>query len=107
MSNGTDYLGTNNRPYRTMVMLFNNFSVHNLRLNKEDFFFNYKETYKLRGVRRLVEESGWLCALRQLFQLSGAVVDLLDLQGSSVLLSLEDGWDVTAQVGIYGNFTWW
>lgn len=47
---------------------------------------------------RLVEESGWLCLLRQLFQLSGAVVDLLDLQGSSVLLSLEDGWDVTAQV---------
>ena len=47
---------------------------------------------------RLVEESGWLWQLRQLFQLSGAVVDLLDVQGSSVLLSLEDGWDVTAQV---------
>ncbi|KAI8440796.1 hypothetical protein MSG28_009121 [Choristoneura fumiferana] len=50
------------------------------------------------GFYRLVEESGWLCLLRQLFQLSGAVVDLLDLQGSSVLLSLEDGWDVTAQI---------
>lgn len=47
---------------------------------------------------RLIEESGWLWQLRQLFQLSGVVVDLLDLQGSSVLLSLEDGWDVTAQV---------
>ncbi|CAG5054015.1 unnamed protein product [Parnassius apollo] len=50
------------------------------------------------GFLRLVEESGWLWQLRQLFQLSGAVVDLLDLQGSSVLLSLEDGWDVTAQI---------
>ncbi|CAH2055654.1 unnamed protein product, partial [Iphiclides podalirius] len=50
------------------------------------------------GFHRLVEESGWLWQLRQLFQLSGAVVDLLDLQGSSVLLSLEDGWDVTAQI---------
>lgn len=47
---------------------------------------------------RLIEESGWLWQLRQLFQLSGAVVDLLDLQGSSVLISLEDGWDATAQV---------
>lgn len=50
------------------------------------------------GFLRLVEESGWLWQLRSLFQLSGAVVDLLDLQGSSVLLSLEEGWDVTAQV---------
>ncbi|XP_063366125.1 myotubularin-related protein 13 [Cydia amplana] len=50
------------------------------------------------GFHRLVEESGWLWQLRQLFQLAGCVVDLLDLQGSSVLLSLEDGWDVVAQV---------
>lgn len=50
------------------------------------------------GFLRLIEESGWLWQLRQLFQLSGAVVDLLDLQGSSVLLSLEDGWDVTSQI---------
>ncbi|XP_052744607.1 myotubularin-related protein 5 isoform X3 [Bicyclus anynana] len=50
------------------------------------------------GFYRLVEESGWLWQLRQLFQLSGAVVDLLDVQGSSVLLSLEDGWDVSAQI---------
>nr|XP_049697564.1 myotubularin-related protein 5 isoform X2 [Helicoverpa armigera] len=50
------------------------------------------------GFLRLIEESGWLWQLRQLFQLSGAVVDLLDIQGSSVLLSLEDGWDATTQI---------
>ncbi|CAG9782497.1 unnamed protein product [Diatraea saccharalis] len=50
------------------------------------------------GFLKLIEESGWLWQLRQLFQLSGAVVDLLDLQASSVLLSLEDGWDATAQI---------
>ncbi|KAI5636911.1 DENN (AEX-3) domain-containing protein [Phthorimaea operculella] len=50
------------------------------------------------GFLRMIEESGWLWQLRQLFQLSGAVVDLLDLQGSSVLLALEEGWDCTAQI---------
>ncbi|KAI8129605.1 Myotubularin-related protein 13 [Lucilia cuprina] len=33
-----------------------------------------------------------------LLQLSGAVVDLIDLQEASVMLSLEDGWDITAQI---------
>lgn len=49
---------------------------------------------------KLIEESGWLLTIRTLMQLSGAVVDLLDAQGSSVCLSLEDGSDVTAQVYI-------
>lgn len=47
---------------------------------------------------RLIEESSWLTTIRSIMQLSGAVVDLLDAQGSSVCLSLEDGWDITAQV---------
>lgn len=47
---------------------------------------------------RLLEQSEWLLQIRGLLQLSGAVVDLIDLQGSSVTLALEEGWDITAQV---------
>lgn len=47
---------------------------------------------------KLMEQSDWLQQIRGLLQLSGAVVDLIDLQGSSVTLAWEDGWDVTAQV---------
>lgn len=36
--------------------------------------------------------------IQNIMQLSGAVVDLLDLQGSSVAICLEEGWDITAQV---------
>lgn len=45
-----------------------------------------------------VEQSEWLQQISSLLQLSGAVVDLMDLQESSVMLSLEDGWDITAQI---------
>lgn len=47
---------------------------------------------------KLLEQSEWLQQIRALLQLSGAVVDLIDLQGSSVSLALEEGSDVTAQV---------
>ncbi|CAH1256560.1 SBF1 [Branchiostoma lanceolatum] len=50
------------------------------------------------GLLKAVEESEWLQQISHLLQLSGAAVDLLDMQGASVLISLEDGWDVTAQV---------
>ncbi|CAG9860140.1 unnamed protein product [Phyllotreta striolata] len=46
---------------------------------------------------RLIESSEWLQQIQNIMQLSGAVVDLLDLQGSSVALCLEEGWDITAQ----------
>lgn len=47
---------------------------------------------------KLIESSEWLQQIQNIMQLSGAIVDLLDVQGSSVMLCLEDGWDVTAQV---------
>lgn len=47
---------------------------------------------------KLLEQSEWFQQIRGLLQLSGAVVDLIDLQGSSVALALEEGSDVTAQV---------
>ncbi|GBL87002.1 Myotubularin-related protein 13 [Araneus ventricosus] len=47
---------------------------------------------------RAVENSEWLNQLQGILQLSGAIVDLMDVQGSSVMICLEDGWDVTTQV---------
>ncbi|KAL1114875.1 hypothetical protein AAG570_007699 [Ranatra chinensis] len=51
-----------------------------------------------QSFHRMVESSEWLQQIQTLLQLSGAVVDLLDVQGSSVMLCLEDGWDVTCQI---------
>ena len=45
-----------------------------------------------------VETSEWLPFLEQLMQISGAVVDVLDMQGASVMVCLEDGWDISAQI---------
>lgn len=47
---------------------------------------------------KLIESSQWLQQIQNIMQLSGAVVDLLDVQGSSVMLCLEDGWDITCQI---------
>ncbi|QQP48750.1 Uncharacterized protein FKW44_009167, partial [Caligus rogercresseyi] len=45
-----------------------------------------------------IESSEWLNGLQTLLQISGAVVDLIDIQGASVMLCLEDGWDITSQI---------
>ena len=46
-----------------------------------------------------IQESLWMDQLSLLMQLAGAVADLIDIQGSSVLVCLENGWDTTAQAG--------
>merc|ERR1719312_1773387 len=47
---------------------------------------------------KLVEQSELLNLLQSVMQIAGAVTDLMDIQGSSVMLCLEDGWDLTCQV---------
>ena len=50
------------------------------------------------GFLSLVEQSEWLEHLQTVMQIAGAVTYLMDSMGSSVMICLEDGWDVTAQV---------
>ena len=57
------------------------------------------------GYMTAIQESLWMDQLSLLMQLAGAVADLIDIQGSSVLVCLENGWDTTAQVGYCNTCT--
>lgn len=51
-----------------------------------------------KGFLRAIQESEWLNQIQNILQIAGAVIDLLDVQGSSVMVCLEDGWDFSTQV---------
>lgn len=45
-----------------------------------------------------IEESGWLQLIYELLSHTAYFVDLIHEVGSSVMLCLEEGWDVTCQL---------
>lgn len=51
-----------------------------------------------KGFLKAIQESEWLNQIQNILQIAGATIDLLDVQGSSVMVCLEDGWDFSAQV---------
>ncbi|VDP05137.1 unnamed protein product [Soboliphyme baturini] len=47
---------------------------------------------------KALEESGWHRQIQSLLHIANAIVDVIDLQNSSVAVCLENGWDATTQV---------
>ncbi|ESO05166.1 hypothetical protein HELRODRAFT_77859 [Helobdella robusta] len=52
---------------------------------------------KRGGMLRWIQESGWMGQIENILKVAGLAIDLIDLQGSSVMICLEDGWDFTTQ----------
>ena len=55
-------------------------------------------TSQADSFHKAVDESEWLQGLQTLRHINDAVIDLMDIEKSSVMICLEDGWDVTAQI---------
>ncbi|XP_076451110.1 myotubularin-related protein 13-like [Babylonia areolata] len=51
-----------------------------------------------KGFLKTIEDSGWLEQVQRILQLAVVVVDVLDVQAASVMVCVEEGWDLTAQV---------
>lgn len=51
-----------------------------------------------QSLAKQIENSEWLNQLQAIIECSNTIVDLIDIRGSSVLLCLEDGWDLTPQI---------
>ena len=47
---------------------------------------------------KTMESSEWLQGLQNVMQTSGVVIDLMDTEKASVMICLEDGWDLTCQI---------
>ncbi|KAI1882525.1 hypothetical protein AGOR_G00251650 [Albula goreensis] len=81
------------RPQRAYLYIIGDKSQ--LKGSKPDLFQQWEvvpiEVFDVR------QESEWMCLLHKVLQVSVLVVELLDT-GSSVMVSLEDGWDITTQV---------
>lgn len=62
------------------------------------FKYNKCQTHTLFLCCRQIENSEWILQLQNLMRISSAIVDLIDLQSSSVSIGLDDGWDITTIV---------
>ena len=47
---------------------------------------------------KTIESSEWLQGLQNVMQTAGVVIDLMDTEKASVMICLEDGWDLTCQI---------
>lgn len=50
------------------------------------------------SLTKTIEGLGWFEQLKSILECANSIVDLIDNQGKSVLLAIEDGWDLTPQI---------
>lgn len=50
------------------------------------------------SLAKLIESSEWFVQLKSILDCANNIVDLIDSEGKSVLLAIEDGWDLTPQI---------
>ncbi|VDM38878.1 unnamed protein product [Toxocara canis] len=78
-------------------------STHNVKIAFKKFLravcpsWTPSEEHSISFYKQL-DDSSWLQMVSSLMNLSNAIVDLIDLQHSSVCVCIEDGWDATCQI---------